>query len=149
MKNNFKIIVAIIIVSLVLNSCKKDAQWSSIDPNLEGGKWHSAYTGVMRGSTLEFYSGNDILLTDKGDGSSGEDDTSGGGNAMYENDVIIAGRFNRNKFKIEEFPVRFDTVIVNDVYLVPTKWRMKIRWTRTSSKNINWNDAQLYTFYRE
>lgn len=143
MKYNFKILLFLGLAGVLLNSCKK-ADFSSVDPNLVG-NWRTYYTGSSSGSTIVFSDNRGYMeFKDYGDGSSREDDIICVGSAKFRNGII---KLKNNKFKIEEYPISFDTIIQVDAQLTQTHWRMKIKRAGSYGIGGNWNETQ--TYYRE
>ncbi len=146
MKKHFKILPAIILLSVLFNACKKDADFESIDPNLVGSIWRSYYTRTSTGASALFYLDDHMEYKDKADGSSIEDDVNLKGAANYKNGIIYLWD---SKFKIEEYPIRFDTAISYDIQSIPTHWRMKMKRVGNRKRKPNWDEYPSITFYRE
>ncbi|MGZ4034914.1 MAG: hypothetical protein ACXVPU_10140 [Bacteroidia bacterium] len=142
MKKYFKIFLFIFFAGILFNSCKK-ANFNSIDPNLVGGEWRTYFTNGNVGATVVFSGSDHIEFQDLANGSSKEDDIHAEGDAKYRNGMIIIGD---SKFKIVEYPVRFDAIILDDMP-DSTHWRMQLK--RLGNYGIGESWSTPYTFYRK
>ena len=143
MKIYFRIFLFVFLILSSFNSCKKKADFSDIDPNLPG-KWYTLRGSNSFGSNCEFSPDAHMNFNDYGDSGSGEDDVRREGEAKIKRGIIILGE---SHFKIEEYPMRFDTTVLYDIYPIHTHWKMTMSREGNYGFRGNWNNS--ITYYKE
>ncbi len=135
--------IFILLISIVFNSCKKDADFSDIDPNLPG-KWYTLSGNNRSGSTSEFSVDSYMNFYDWADNSSIEDDVHREGEAKIKEGIIILGE---SRFEIQEYPIPHIDTVRFDIQNIPTTWRMKMRRAGNYGIGNKWNET--ITYYKE
>ena len=144
MQRPFYIPFVILLICVLSNSCRKDAEFYSLDPHLPG-EWRTDFIGAFSGSWVIFYDDDHMDFHDRADSGTGGDDVHRSGNAKHKKGILYLGE---SKFKIEEYPVAFDTIIHYDIQAIQTHWRMKMTRVGNRKMNPKWDEYHPITYYK-